>query len=48
MQLPEMSDRSEDQEFTMRVSRAFAEGDDEYLSNLFGWDEVDTSVEDEE
>ena len=42
-----MSDRSEDQEFTMMVSEAIADGDDEFLSRLFGWDAVETSVEED-
>ena len=46
--LPDMSDRAEDREFTMMVSEAFADGDDEFLSRLFGWDEVETAVGEEE
>jgi hypothetical protein len=42
-----MSDRSEDQEWSMMVSEAFAYGDDEFLSELFGWDSVETSVEED-
>ena len=45
--LPDVSDRSEDREFTMMVSEAFADGDDEFLSRLFGWDAVETSVEED-
>ena len=42
-----MSDRSEDQEWMMRVSEAFAYEDYEFLSDLFGWDAVETSVEED-
>ena len=45
--LPDVSDRSEDREFTMMVSEAFADGDDEFLSRLLGWDAVETSVEED-
>ena len=41
-----MSDRSDDQEWSMMVSEAFAFGDDDFLSNLFGWDDID-DVDDE-
>jgi hypothetical protein len=39
-----MSDRADDQEWMLMISEAFAEGDYEFLSEEFGWDEVDTEV----
>lgn len=40
-----MSERSDDREWMMRISEAFAEGDYDFLSDEFGWDHLD---EDEE
>ena len=39
-----MSDRSEDQEWMLMISEAFANGNDEFLAEEFGWDEEEVEM----
>ena len=40
--------RSEDQEWMMNISNAFADDDMDYLTRIFGWDDPEFDIDEDE
>ena len=43
-----MSERSDDREWSMRISNMFADGDYDSLAAEFGWDDADEEDDEDE